>query len=261
MDFIQKTLFFEPLVPEILSDRRINLSERTILSLVIMLSRQKGYCFATNGYLAVNLNCSTATISNSIKKLHELGYIIKNEPDPRHGGRCYRRYVRSDLYYQGASSQIKSSLLNTPNQSSVKSKHNIISKNELNIKYISLEEEKKLVQKNLNSTFLKWRYYNSLKKIYENKNSIEWSKTNINELIKLSNRMNQFIEAEFGKVQISPYNKSLKIFELLLSCKPKYFTDCLPSTFSRFFSKVICHEKFQTDLKNIYSNQTENSFI
>ena len=260
---IKKLLRFADLTQEVLDDSRLNLSERVILSILINFSNieYNGYCFASNKFFVNNLNCSLSNVSNSIKKLRELGYITKNEPDPDHGGRCYRRYIRIDLLNNGESSNIKSSLVNSTIQPTTKQKHNIISNNKVNNNYISIEKERELVQHNLNTSFLKWPYYSSYKNLYNNAYSIEWNKKNILDLIYLCNRMNQYIETKHGKIQPAHYSPSLNALDSFLSCKPKFFTDCLPRTFLSFFDKVTSQEIFLTRFKNDFDTDDEGGFV
>lgn len=93
-------VFLAPLMPVILNDKELSCFDRFLLALMIQLSQKKGYCFARNQHLAYVLNRSVGAVSKSINKMHKLGYIIYNEPDPDHGGRVYYRTMRKDLFYK-----------------------------------------------------------------------------------------------------------------------------------------------------------------
>lgn len=58
-------------------DKSISIYERQIYEMIDFLSRQKGYCWATNGTLAEILGISQRTITRSLSKLEEKGYIKK----------------------------------------------------------------------------------------------------------------------------------------------------------------------------------------
>lgn len=262
---LKHALYFAPLTLEVLNDSRLKLPDRVLLSLIIQLSSKegkgKGYCFANNRHFADNLNCSLSTVSKSINKLYELGYIVKNVPDPDLGGRRYRRYIRSDLIYNAPSSNNKNRLANTTTQPTEKSIHSIITNNKVNNSYISTENERELVQNKMNICFRKFTFYISCKKIYSNKYSVDWNHNNILNLISLCNRLNQYFEFKNGKIQDIHYKLLLKNLKTFLSCKPKFFTDCLPSTFLKFFDKVISDEKFRDSFEDTLEGKINIGFI
>ena len=97
--FHLKVLYFAPLVPKVLCDKRLTPFDRTMLSIMIQLTKQRGHCFATNSHFAFYLNCSESTVSKSINKMYKLGYIIENKPNPEYGGRGHTRRVREDIIY------------------------------------------------------------------------------------------------------------------------------------------------------------------
>ncbi len=133
----KKPLFLAPLVSNVLSDNELRLPERAILSLLLQLSNKKGYCIANNKYFADSLNCSLSTVSKSIKKLYKLGYIIKNQPDPNHGGRRYRRYLKPELYYKPESRTIQSRLVNNTKHINDKARYRI-KRNEISLTIIGM---------------------------------------------------------------------------------------------------------------------------
>jgi len=98
--FLQKPLFFAPLVPKVLNDYSLSSFDRALLSIIIGLSIKTNFCFANNKFLAMNLRCSVGAVSKSINKMHKLGYIVKNMPNFENGGRGYLRSVREDIIYK-----------------------------------------------------------------------------------------------------------------------------------------------------------------
>ena len=56
-------------------DDRLSNNERMLLADIIDLVKKKGYCYATNEYLAKIHHVSTRTISRWLRKLRELAYI------------------------------------------------------------------------------------------------------------------------------------------------------------------------------------------
>ncbi len=59
----------------LLADRGLNPRAKLTFTTITMLSEQKGYCFASNGYLANSQGCSKVTISRCISELQKAGYI------------------------------------------------------------------------------------------------------------------------------------------------------------------------------------------
>ena len=77
----------------LLKDAKLSPLDRFLLAIIIAFDNKDG-CFATNKSLARFVNCSTASISNSIRKLMKLGYVIENIDLE---GRGYRRKVDNRL--------------------------------------------------------------------------------------------------------------------------------------------------------------------
>lgn len=73
------------ITPRILfSDKCLSRTDIDVLSLIISLALNKGYCYATNDYLKEYINSSERTINYSLSKLKKLDYIIvKNENSKR----------------------------------------------------------------------------------------------------------------------------------------------------------------------------------
>lgn len=62
----------------VLSDKNLSSTEKLLIGLIISLTLNKGYCFASNKYLANFLNISTRTISDCLSKLKVQNYIFVN---------------------------------------------------------------------------------------------------------------------------------------------------------------------------------------
>lgn len=258
---LKKTLFLAPLIADVLTDNKLRLPERAILSLLLQLSIKNGYCFANNKYFAYAFNCSLSTVSKSIKKLRQLGYIIKSEPDLDYGGRSYRRYLKRELYYNPESHVNKSGLVNNTKHPNNKKKHSIKSNNELVNIYMTKEEERDLVQNKLESSFRKWAFYCTLKNIYNKIYPIEWNRESILNLIRLYNRISRYFETKFGKITSDHYKQLLDFFKLIISSKPKFFQDCLPITFLKYFDKVTAQSDFLPSVKRNVSSADVSAFL
>lgn len=63
---------------EILLDKKLSDKEKTILSMIMYLSKDKGYCFATNNYFSDILNVTVVSISRIINSLKKKSYIKTN---------------------------------------------------------------------------------------------------------------------------------------------------------------------------------------
>lgn len=65
------------ITPRILfRDKNLSRTDIDVLSLIISLALNKGYCYATNDYLKEYINSSDRTINYSLSKLKKLDYII-----------------------------------------------------------------------------------------------------------------------------------------------------------------------------------------
>ena len=72
------------IIPQkIIEDNNLNSTDKLVYGIILRLTRSNGYCWATNQYIADILKFNPRTISTSIKKLRELGYIYssKNKND------------------------------------------------------------------------------------------------------------------------------------------------------------------------------------
>lgn len=63
---------------EILINNKLSDKEKIILSMIIYLSKDKGYCFATNNYFSDILNVTVVSISRIINSLKKKNYIKIN---------------------------------------------------------------------------------------------------------------------------------------------------------------------------------------
>lgn len=63
---------------EILINNKLSDKEKIILSMIIYLSKDKGYCFATNNYFSDILNVTVVSISRIINSLKKKSYIKIN---------------------------------------------------------------------------------------------------------------------------------------------------------------------------------------
>ena len=65
------------MTPRILfNDKNLNRTDNDLLSLIISLALNSNYCYANNKYLAIYIDTSIRTISDSLSKLKKLGYVI-----------------------------------------------------------------------------------------------------------------------------------------------------------------------------------------
>ena len=63
---------------EILINNKLSDKEKIILSMFMYLSKDKGYCFATNNYFSDILNITVVSISRIINSLKKKNYIKTN---------------------------------------------------------------------------------------------------------------------------------------------------------------------------------------
>jgi hypothetical protein len=260
---ISKPFFLAPLVPDVLNDKKLSLRDRTILSAIIRLAKLTGYCFATNKYIAENLNCSVATVSASINKLKKSGYITHNYPNPKDGGRVYHRVVRKDLFFKPAINPDESSLQNTRKQPSIKSKHTYVLKKKNNINNeFSARREKQIVDQQLKVMFPnKMDYYESIKLNFNKEFTILWDEDSVSALVALCNSLDKTYRGRLIKIKSENRSKAaIEIFELLIKCKPVFFRDSQPKTFLKFLNSVITQERFLYNLEQILSDRSKKGF-
>ena len=60
---------------EILTDKNLSDKEKTILSIILFLSKENNNCFCTNGTISELLNISSKQVSKLINSLKAKGYI------------------------------------------------------------------------------------------------------------------------------------------------------------------------------------------
>ncbi len=67
--------WYAVITADILFDKRLSDKQKLLVAVISNLSNEKGYCFASNAYLAQMLDCDKLTISRNISTLEEFGYI------------------------------------------------------------------------------------------------------------------------------------------------------------------------------------------
>lgn len=72
-----KNLTFDLYIPSFLiEDKELSITEKFLMGIIEALTKKKGYCYATNKFLAEKLNVEPTYISRLISKLTKLGYLI-----------------------------------------------------------------------------------------------------------------------------------------------------------------------------------------
>jgi predicted transcriptional regulator len=240
---------------EILNDDRLSPTDLLLISLITLYDNEKG-CFAQNKRLAEFAHCSVGTVSKSIKKLYDYGYIKCNSKNEEHGGRGRIRKVKEDL------KSVKSDTLNkgvSPVEKALlpsKKDTHIYKgvKKESKEKKYTIEIEKNKVEKALNIPFPnKWGFYRNCKKEYSSSFLIDWYENDICSLIDLLNRLHGTFSIKLESLPLKDQPQVLfETFKIIINSKPKYFTDSSPSTFLRFWNKVIQQPKVDESIKRIY---------
>lgn len=62
----------------ILYNKELTDKDKLVYSVISNLTHEKGFCWASNRYIADLLGCTPTTISRSVNRLNELKYIISN---------------------------------------------------------------------------------------------------------------------------------------------------------------------------------------
>lgn len=109
----QQPTYYAILTANVRYDNRLTLMQKIMHAEITALSNKNGYCSAGNKYFADLYECSTSTISKSVSKLEECGYIkvhvIKNEE-----GTVRHLYLRDPLVNNsgGVSNQLLTGVVN-----------------------------------------------------------------------------------------------------------------------------------------------------
>lgn len=72
---VPNTFFRNP--QKLVLDKNISEIDLNVLTKIVELSQKKGYCYATDKKLSEYIGRGIRSVSNSIKKLYDLGYIDK----------------------------------------------------------------------------------------------------------------------------------------------------------------------------------------
>lgn len=145
---------------EILINNKLSDKEKIILSMIIYLSKDKGYCFATNNYFAEELGVHPKTVSNWISDLRDKNYL-KVEIVRKENKKIIQRkiYIKNDIPYplnNGYKYQSKNGQAIYQNMEDNNIRFNNKNNNKGNIKFISNYEN----QRQYTKEFLESLYAN-----------------------------------------------------------------------------------------------------
>lgn len=69
--------WYAVLTAQVLYDKRLNDKQKLLVCVIGNLQNMKGYCYATNAYLADCMNCDERTIRRNLETLESIGYISR----------------------------------------------------------------------------------------------------------------------------------------------------------------------------------------
>lgn len=72
-----KSNYFIMITYDVMTDSRLSHFQKLLFGAITGLCHEKGYCYARNEYFEKLFDVKTATISNGIGKLVELGYVVR----------------------------------------------------------------------------------------------------------------------------------------------------------------------------------------
>ncbi len=81
------------LSPRVLLENDLSATERLILIIIAVLDKYPRGCDLSNAQLGWLSGCSPGTVSKSVNRMYQLGYIIVNKQSVINGGRSYMRKV------------------------------------------------------------------------------------------------------------------------------------------------------------------------
>jgi len=67
--------FYVTITAKILLDKSLTDRQKLLLALISNLSNERGFCFASNDYLAKCLNCSVTSVRDNLRELEKQKYI------------------------------------------------------------------------------------------------------------------------------------------------------------------------------------------
>lgn len=70
--------FYSIITHDVLYDENLTSNEKLLYATITGLTKQKGYCYASNDYLAEKMNTSKRSISRWLNNLEKKGYINRN---------------------------------------------------------------------------------------------------------------------------------------------------------------------------------------
>ena len=124
---------------EIWNDERLSANDKVLLTEIDSLDNSTQHCFAGNDYFAKFIHVSESTISRSIKKLHDIGYITNlGVIDGR------TRVIICNVHYsveQGSVVKMTKQINQYDKSEMSKRPHNNINNNTSN-KYVVVDEER-----------------------------------------------------------------------------------------------------------------------
>ena len=154
----------------ILFDHELNDRDKIIYAIISNLTHDRGYCWASNKYLAEKLDCNAKTISRAIKKLSDKNYIdVEMLTNPSGTSRIIR--VEGAVYFAKSQMRTKMSTGVWTNLSGGMDKNvqhnNIVEYNSINNNINTSGVDEKMTSKLLK--FINDRYGRNFRKIDANR--------------------------------------------------------------------------------------------
>ncbi len=98
---------FVQLPNKVLSDKGLSNNEKIMYATIVRLSGNKrGYCFASNTYLAEFLNTSVRSVGTWIKKLKDCNYVSVEYIYQAESKRIKQRFITANISVGGGSNEL-----------------------------------------------------------------------------------------------------------------------------------------------------------
>jgi len=226
----------------ILFDNELNDRDKIIYAIISNLTHERGYCWASNKYLAQKLDCNAKTISRAIKKLSDRNYIDVEMLTNQSGT---SRIIRLEGAVYFAKSQMRTKMStgvwtnlsrgmdkNVQHNSIVK--YNSINKN-INTSGVNEKTTSKLLK------FINDRYSRNFRKINANRLKMRLKTYSLDEILMAIENAHAdkfHIDSKFKYLTPEYFTRNDDIIDKWLNTKPQKNEETGKTTFSDWAKSV-----------------------
>jgi hypothetical protein len=226
----------------ILFDNKLNDRDKIIYAIISNLTHERGYCWATNKYLAQKLDCTVITVQRALKKLSDRNYldieVLRNESGTS-------RIIRLENYQnitvqKGVSKKKRDGTSKMIQGHSKKDTHNNI------IEYNSITKNSNTSGVNEKTTskllkFINDRYSRNFRKINANRLKMRLKTYSLDEILMAIENAHAdkfHIDSKFKYLTPEYFTRNDDIIDKWLNTKPQKNEETGKTTFSDWAKSV-----------------------